>query len=125
MDIVQPDCLCPDELDYYEVSEMKAGMPYRIRPTDVLPSPITLENVRIEISEPKDISTSGYTLKGTFQANKDVPAFGVIDVQHQTQTVIHSVEGEKTEGLQYELSGRPANTGSKGVIISSGRKTLY
>jgi len=46
-------------------------------------------------------------------------------VQHQNQTVIRAVEDEKTEGLQYDLSGRPANSGSKGVIISSGKKTLY
>jgi hypothetical protein len=49
----------------------------------------------------------------------------VIDVQHENQTVIHSVEGKKTEGLQYDLSGRLANADSKGVIISLGRKTLY
>ena len=125
MEIVQPDCLCPDEIDFFEVSQMQAGMPYRIRPTDVLPSPITLQNVRIEVSEPKDISTSSYTLTGTFQATEDVPAFGVIDIQDPNHTAIHSAEEEKAEGLRYDLSGRRAKPTSKGVIISNGKKKLF
>ena len=125
MEIVQPDCLCPDEIDFFEVNQMQAGMPYRIRPTDVLPSPITLQNVRIEVSEPKDISTSSYTLTGTFQATEDVPAFGVIDIQDPNHTVIHSAEEEKVEGLRYDLSGRRAKPTSKGVIISNGKKKLF
>ena len=37
------------------VNEMQAGIPYLIRPTDVLASPIILENVRIETDTPQII----------------------------------------------------------------------
>ena len=124
MEIAQPDCLCPDELGFYGVSEMEAGLPYRIRPTDVLPSPITLENVRIETSEPKDVSTSGYTLKGVFQATEDVPAFGVINIQHGINTSILSPQTEQEEDASYDLSGRRTTSTAKGVVIHKGNKFL-
>ena len=124
MKIVQPDCLCPDELDLHGVSEMKAGLPYRIRPTDVLPSPITLENVRIETSEPKDVSTSGYTLKGVFQATEDVPAFGVVNIQHGGHTSVLLPQTEQEEDANYDLSGRRTTSTAKGVVIHKGNKFL-
>ena len=104
---------------------MKAGLPYRVRPTDALPSPITLQNVRIEVAEPTDISTSTYTLTGTFQATEDVPAFGVIDIQDPNHTSIHSVDAEKTAGNSYDLSGRRATPTTKGVVINNGKKALF
>ena len=68
----------PFELWYNPVSEMEAGCPYRIRPTDALASPITLQHVRVTRKEPWSFHQGGILISGTFQKTDEAQAFSAI-----------------------------------------------
>lgn len=58
------------------VEEMKAGVPYLLKPTDVLPSPIILQHVTVSEATPSVVTFEGISFCGTF-----------------TLTPIHETEG--------------------------------
>ena len=107
---------------------VEAGIPCRIRPTDVLPSPITLEHVRILTDEPQSVRQNGFTLTGTFQQTEAAPAFSATITDESTG--IGKNEKMKNEGMRdaqprYDLEGRPAPfPQGQGIYVSKGRKAL-
>ena len=92
------------------VNEMQAGIPYRIRPTDVLASPIVLEHVSITSDTPQTIAADGYLITGTFQKTDEVPAFSATVTEDPDG--IREMKNEKlkvkNEGAWYDLSGKPS-----------------
>ena len=123
-----------------EEGGMSAGIPYRICPTDVLASPITLEHVRITASEPQTIAEGGYTVAGTFQKSDDAPAFSAIVTEDPDGIVSpesspegkdshSSLQPEGTEGV-YDLGGRQVSAGNmdgkspQGVYVTKGKVVL-
>jgi hypothetical protein len=111
------------------VNEMQAGIPYLIRPTDVLASPIILENVRIETDTPQIIKENGYIVTGTFQKTDDVPAFSAIvtDDPDGIKETENDVNGKWSNGKWYDLSGRQRVNGQlskKDILIHGGRKVV-
>lgn len=54
------------DLLFTTVDKMEAGKPYIIQPTDVLPSPMIIDDVNITATEATSVEQGGYTLKGSF-----------------------------------------------------------
>ena len=54
------------DLLFTSVDKMEAGKPYIIQPTDVLPSPMIIDDVNITATEAASVEQGGYTLKGSF-----------------------------------------------------------
>ena len=109
----------------------EAGKPFRIRPTDVLPSPIVLENVRIETDTPQSLPLGGEEgcfITGTFQRTDDTSAFSAI-VTENPDGIKALSKRESGEGASwYDLSGKPANpllqsgSGKGAIYVTKGRK---
>lgn len=111
-----------DTLLYRAVSEIQAGLPYRIRPTDVLPSPITLQHVRIQTDTPRTLTAGRYTLAGTFGQAGQAPAFGAV-LTRSSDDAVHEATAEDGPAAYYDLGGRPAPRPAKGqVYVTKGRK---
>ncbi len=133
-------------MKWTEVDEMRAGVPYAVRPTDVLAAPITLEHVQISVSEPSQVKVGDVTLHGTFgmttlssdatacqlddslqpqPSAESVPAFSAYVTREGTS--LRNVEADtesKRSDATYDLLGRPAPTAQRGVAVQKGRKFL-
>ena len=116
------------------VNEMQAGIPYRIRPTDALTSPIVLEHVSITADTPQTIAADGYLITGTFQKTGDTPAFSAIVTEDPDGLgeVKNDVNGNLSNGKWYDLSGKPTKTlpkrGSKegaSIFVRKGKKVKF
>ena len=128
---------------YISVNIIEAGWPFRIRPTDALPSPIILEHVSVTKDSPKEEYTQDayyrfdgqhpyYSIVGTFQKTDEAPAFSAI-LTYTDPTGIKEVKSEelrvKNESW-YNLDGKPATLplkgagGSRNIYVTKG-KTIY
>lgn len=105
---------------------IEAGIPCRIRPTDVLPSPIVMEGVRIKASEAGILQGETEDLVGTFEATADCPAFGAYTVPHgSTPDGISTAASSaaQPEAGTYDTLGRKVSaTGPRGIYIQGNRK---
>ena len=54
------------ELLFTTVNKMEAGTPYIVQPTDVLPSPMVIDDVNIAVTQAASVEQGGYTFKGSF-----------------------------------------------------------
>lgn len=123
---------------YLPINVIEAGFPFRIRPTDALPSPIILEHVSVTKDSPTEEYTQDtyyrfdgqhpyYSIVGTFQKTDETPAFSAI-LTYTDPTGINEV---KSEGLRvkneswYDLGGKPATLPQKGNIYVTKGKTIY
>ena len=122
-----------DELQYSKVKEMKAGWPYRIRPTDVLPSPIVLEHVLVERDSPIAFGQGYYSIFGTFQRTDEAPGFSAYITYtdpNGVEEVKSDVNGKLSNGIWYDLSGKQIVKKSSnrqnpsGINIVDGKKIL-
>ena len=106
--------------------QIEAGKPFRIRPTDTLPSPITLEHVQITSDAPQTLSADGFLITGTFQKTDETPAFSAIITDDP-----NGIKEVKSEELRvkneawYDLGGKPATLPTKGNIYVTKGKTIY
>lgn len=115
----------PFELWYNPVSEMEAGCPYRIRPTDALASPITLQHVRVTRKEPWSYHQGGILITGTFQRTGDTPAFSatITDDPVGIGEVKNENSKGKNEASWYDLGGSPVPFPAKdGIYVTKGKK---
>ena len=124
------------ELSENEASPLRGGLvgsgvPFLVCPTDVLPSPIILENVRIETDTPQSLPLGGEGggfITGTFQRTGDVPAFSAIVTEDPDG--IGEVKSEKlkvnNEGTSwYDLGGSRVPFPAKGgIYVTKGRSVL-
>ena len=107
------------------VGETEAGKPFRIRSTDVLPSPIVLENVRIETDTPQAITADGKIITGTFQKNGNTSAFSAIvtDNPDGIGALPQRESGEETSW--YDLGGSRVPFPAKGgIYVTKGKKEV-
>lgn len=133
-------------LTWTEVNEIRAGVPYAVRPTDVLAAPITLEHVQISVSEPKQVTVGNATLCGTFSlttlagdagaccldanllpqaSTESVPAFAAyVTRQADALKNVESDAPDASSHATYDLLGRPAPTTPRGVVVEKHRKFL-
>jgi hypothetical protein len=105
--------------------ETEAGKPFRIRPTNVLPSPIVLENVRIETDTPQAITADGKIITGTFQKNGNTSAFSAIvtDNPDGIGALPQRESGEETSW--YDLGGSRVPFPAKGgIYVTKGKKKV-
>ena len=126
---------------YISSNVIEAGWPFRICPTDALPSPIILEHVRVTRDSPVDEYTqdasyridgqhSYYSIVGTFQKTDEAPAFSAI-LTYTDPTGIEEVKSEKlkekNEGAWYNLDGKKKANGKspQGILVTTGRKVLW
>ncbi len=115
----------PFELWYNPVSEMEAGCPYRIRPTDALASPITLQHVRVTRKEPWSYHQGGILITGTFQRTGDTPAFSatITDDPVGIGEVKNENSKEKNGASWYDLGGSRVPFPTKGgIYVTKGKK---
>ncbi|MBO7119700.1 MAG: FAD-dependent oxidoreductase [Bacteroidaceae bacterium] len=101
---------------------IEAGVPILVRPTDALPSPIVLEDVRIETDSPQTVSADGQIVTGTFQRTGDVPAFSatLTDDPNSIGALLRKETGEETSW--YDLGGSPAPFPAKrGIYVTKGK----
>ena len=121
------------ELSENEASPLRGGLvgsgvPFLVCPTDVLPSPIILENVRIETDTPQAVTADGKIITGTFQRTGDVPAFSAIVTEDPDG--IGEVKSEKLkvnneETSWYDLGGSRVPFPAKGgIYVTKGRSVL-
>ena len=116
-----------------EGAGFEAGVPFRIRPTDVLPAPIVIEHVRIETDTPQTVTADGLIVTGTFQRTGDVPAFSatVADDPNDIDEMKSEEFRMKNEGAWYNLGGQPASLNLKGsgragtILVTKGRKVQH
>ena len=125
---------------YISSNVIEAGWPFRIRPTDALPSPIILEHVRVTRDSPVDEYTqdasyridgqhSYYSIVGTFQKTDEAPAFSAI-LTYTDPTGIEEVKSEKLEvnneeASWYDLGGSRVPFPAKGgIYVTKGRSVL-
>ena len=125
---------------YISSNVIEAGWPFRIRPTDALPSPIILEHVRVTRDSPVDEYTqdasyridgqhSYYSIVGTFQKTDEAPAFSAI-LTYTDPTGIEEVKSEKikvnNEGASwYDLGGGRVPFPVKGgIYVTKGKSVL-
>ncbi len=106
----------------------RGSVPFLVCPTDVLPAPIVLENVRIETDTPQTVTADGKIITGTFQRTGDVPAFSAIVTEDPDG--IGEVKSEnlevKNEGASwYDLGGSRVPFPAKGgIYVTKGRSVL-
>ena len=116
-----------DGLQYRIVSEMEAGCPYLIRPTDALASPIILEHVRVTETRPWTYGQEYSYITGTFQKTDKAPAFSAI-ITYTDPSGIDEVKSEmlkvKNEDAWYDLQGRKVN-GQSSMINGQLPKGIY
>ena len=122
------------ELSENEASPLRGGLvgsgiPFLVRPTDVLPAPIVLEHVRIETDTPQTIPLEGEEgsyVTGTFQQQDGVPAFSAFVTDDPTPvSTIHSATTKtQSDDGWYDLSGRPAAHAphARGIRLAKGIK---
>ena len=109
---------------------MEAGKPYRICPTDALPSPIVLEHVSITTSEPQTTTTDDAIITGTFQRTDDTSAFSAIVTENPDG--IKAIQNSKfkiqNDEAWYDLSGKKMVNGNwpngKSILVTKGRSIL-
>ena len=110
------------------------AVPYRICPTDVLPSPIVLEHVSITADIPQTVKSDGYLITGTFQKTGDTPAFSAILTEDPDG--IKVIKNEKlkmkNEDAWFDLSGKQivnsksSNSKSlRGIFVRKGKKVKF
>ncbi|MBQ7460677.1 MAG: hypothetical protein IJS63_00275, partial [Bacteroidaceae bacterium] len=123
-----------DGLYYRIVSEMEAGCPYLIRPTNALTSPITLEHVQITRDAPWVYSQEYSYIRGTFQKTDEAPAFSayIIDDPNGIEEIHNSKFKIQNEDAWYDLSGKQLLNGKssngkrpKSIYVTKGRKMLF
>lgn len=123
IELTQADGL--DVIAYTEAEAIVAGRPYRIRPTDVLSSPIILENVRIEVAEPCNTTPC---IRSAFNATDGQPAFTVsVTEPENDETSIDAIPSEVVGPRKndvYDLEGRRIGQPRKGVYVVGGKKEL-
>ena len=106
----------------------RGSVPFLVCPTDVLPAPIVLENVRIETDTPQAVTADGKIITGTFQRTGDVPAFSAIVTDDPDG--IGEVKSEKLEvknegASWYDLGGSRVPFPAKGgIYVTQGRSVL-
>ena len=109
---------------------MEAGKPYRICPTDALPSPITLEHVSITTDIPQTIAGDGIIITGTFQKTDEATAFSAIITEDPDglKDLKDTKDLKDLETSWYDLGGKSASLPLKGVggsgtiLVTKGRK---
>jgi len=110
----------------------RGSVPFLVCPTDVLPSPIILENVRIETETPQTLPLGGETegfITGTFQRTGDVPAFSAF-ITDTDPTRINDVGRdtlkENDDNVWYHLDGTQVSNSKrpngKAILVTKGRK---
>ena len=124
------------ELSENEASPLRGGLvgsgvPFLVCPTDVLPSPIILENVRIETDTPQSLPLGGEGggfITGTFQRTGDVPAFSAIvteDPDGIGEVKSEKLEVNNEEASWYDLGGSRVPFPVKGgIYVTKGRSVL-
>ena len=106
----------------------RGSVPFLVCPTDVLPAPIVIENVRIETDTPQAVTADGKIITGTFQRTGDVPAFSAIVTDDPDG--IGEVKSEKLEvknegASWYDLGGSRVPFPAKGgIYVTKGRSVL-
>jgi hypothetical protein len=110
---------------WYPVSEMKAGCPYRIRPTDALASPITLQHVRVTRKEPWSYHQMGILITGTFQKTDKAQAFSAF-ITEDPNGIKMIDKGQQTtdnDAKWYDLLGRKMRNDKfpKGIYVTKGK----
>ena len=115
----------PFELWYYPVSEMEAGWPYRIRPTDALASPITLQHVRVTEKEPWGFHQGSILITGTFQKTDKAQAFSAF-ITEDPDGIKMIDDGQQTtdnDAKWYDLQGREMRNDKfpKGIYVTKGK----
>jgi hypothetical protein len=100
------------------------AIPYRIRPTDVLASPIVLEHVSITTDTPQTIAADGYLITGTFQKTGDTPAFSAIVTEDPDGigTIQNSKFKIQNDEAWYDLSGKQIVNGTPRLQSRLGAK---
>lgn len=110
---------------YYPVSEMEAGCPYRIRPTDALASPITLQHVRVTEKEPWSLHQGGILLTGTFQKTDKAQAFSafITEDPNGIKMIDNGQQTTDNDAKWYDLQGREMrnNKFPKGIYVTKGK----
>jgi len=105
---------------------LEAGLPYLIRPTNVLASPIVLEHVSITTDTPQTIAADGYLITGTFQKTDDTPAFSATITEDPDAIKALPKRGSEEGAIWYDLSGKKMVNGkwpnSKSILVTKGRK---
>ncbi|MBR5053756.1 MAG: hypothetical protein IKW91_11105, partial [Bacteroidaceae bacterium] len=118
-----------------EEGGLQAGKPYRICSTDVLPSPIVLENVRIETDTPQSLPLGGEEggfITGTFQKTDEATAFSAIITEDPDglKDLKDTKDLKDLEASWYDLSGKSASLllkgvrGSGAILVTKGRKEI-
>lgn len=117
-----------DTIEFCAVSQIEAGGIYRIRPTDALPSPITLENVRIKTDKPRSYIQRCHFIQGTFQQTGDTPAFSAFATIEDPTGIgapQASAKADSANTQWYDLGGIPAVQLRKGEIyVSQGQRIV-
>ncbi|MBP3711541.1 MAG: FAD-dependent oxidoreductase [Bacteroidaceae bacterium] len=112
-----------------EGAYVPAGVPFLVCPTDVLPSPIILEDVRIETDTPQSLTIEGEgggIITGTFQKTGDTPAFSAIitddpDALDGIEALPKKGSGEGASW--YDLGGSRVPFPAKGgIYVTKGKK---
>ncbi|MBQ5870816.1 MAG: hypothetical protein IIW69_00145, partial [Bacteroidaceae bacterium] len=116
---------------WYPVSEMVAGCPYRIRPTDALASPITLQHVRVTEKEPWSLYQGGVLFTGTFQKTDETTAFSAFFTEdpYGIKMIDNGQQTTDNDAKWYDLSGKQMVNGKwvndksqRGIFVTKGRK---
>ena len=106
----------------------RGSVPFLVCPTDVLPAPIVLENVRIETDTPQTVTADGKIITGTFQRTGDVPAFSAIvtdDPDGIGEVKSEKLEVKNEEASWYDLGGSRVPFPAKGgIYVTKGRSVL-
>ena len=121
---------------YLPINVIEAGWPFRIRPTDALPSPIILENVSVTKDSPREEYTQDayygfdgqhpyYSIVGTFQKTDEAPAFSAILTYIDPTGLNDFKDSKNLKETWYDLDGKPAKLPTKGNIYVTKGKTIY
>lgn len=105
--------------------EIRAGIPCRIRPADVLPSPIVLDGVHVETAEAKTLHGEREDLVGTFVSNAYSPAFGAYSVSHGGADAVTGIGATTHSASAYDLLGRRVDVPAQHDIYIIGGKKMF
>lgn len=135
---------------YFELTDsIVAGKAYIVKPTDVLPSPIILDDVSFTATEPAnaegavgfkgvyslttlDVSSQIISAEGKTEAASQVNAFGAYftgvdgaNIKIGT-TGINNVDANQPKtDVEYNLAGQRVNKSYKGIRVSKNKKYIH
>ena len=103
----------------------EAGTPFRIRPTDALPSPVVLEHVRISTDAPQVVKSDGYVITGTFQKTDKAQAFSafVTEDPDGIKMIDNGQQITDNDAKWYDPLGRKMRNDKfqKGIYVAKGK----